>query len=137
MLCPKCHHRLFSRKLLTYTAMLIDDDYCPICGWSAVGYQDLQAQAEHDAGLAKFKKCSVSGCQNRIPVGRDNGWGMCGDCASRHRKWLTGSRSKHPPFIQSNGEWWRPNPLAGQWKDRKMKRRTIMKCDRMDCCEQN
>ena len=118
MLCPKCKHKVFSRKIIAYSTGLIDDVYCPICGWSEQGSQNMNAQAEHDTTLAKLKKCSVSGCPNRIPVGYENGWGMCGDCASRHRNWLNSGKSKHPPFIQSNGEWWRPNPLAGQWKNK-------------------
>ena len=117
MLCPRCQKKLFRRQIVTNYGVE-DDEFCLSCSYSRLGSQDMNAQAEHDATLAKFKKCSVSGCDNRIPVRYENGWGMCGDCARRHRNWLNSGKSKHPPFIQSNGEWWRPNPLAGQWKNK-------------------
>ena len=138
MLCPKCKHRLFSRKLLTYTAMLIDDDYCPLCGWSAAGSQDTKAKKEHNAELEKLYYCGVDGCANKITTySTPNEWGMCCECASKHKRWLEGGRSRYPPFVNKGNGRWRINPLAGQWIDRKMKRKTIVKCDRMDCREQN
>jgi hypothetical protein len=134
MLCPKCKHSLFSRKLLTYTAVLINDDYCPICGWSAVGSQDPQAQAEHDAELAKLASCSVDGCPNKITTySTPNEWGMCWKCASKHKSWLEGGRSKYPPFVNKGNGRWRINPLAGQWRDSKLKNKILKR--QIEYCE--
>ena len=134
MLCPRCQKKLFRRQIVTNYGVE-DDEFCLACSYSRLGSQDMNAQAEHDAELAELVACSVAGCPNKITAYcTPNEWGMCYECAHKHRAWLEGGRSKYSPFRSKGKGRWVVNTLAGQWKDRKLKSQILKR--QIEYCEQ-
>lgn len=132
MLCPRCQKKLFRRQIVTNYGVE-DDEFCLSCSYSRLGSQDIKAQEEHDAELAELVSCSVAECLNKITAySTPNEWGMCHVCAHKYRSWMEGGRSKYSPFRSKGKGRWEVNPLAGQWKDRKLKSRFLKR----QYCEQ-
>ena len=88
--------------------------YC-LCGWSATGAMNPEAQQRHDEWRETQPQCAVAGCSGMPnPHRQYNAENMCGECWQRLQGWRDSRRSTYPPFYQTNDGRWTPHPWAGR-----------------------